>query len=240
MIIFAVSGWKTSGKDMVAEYLCREHGFQRVSFANPLKDSVAEQFGIPRESLDNTNLKERPILSMPVSPKDRFSLTLARFLVREFRNEKGEPPNITVADTSGLIWESVEELNGPLYWTPRALAILEGSSKRSTDPDYWVKQAVQSMKLGEALGQDRFVISDLRYVNELNALNRAVPNSVIAVRIDRWEDSPSQDPSERDLDSYPFPFRINNKGATQNRVFEQVDGILREKGVICEKAGNQS
>jgi len=225
MIIFALSGWKASGKDMAADYLVKNHGFTRVSFADPLKDNVAQAFGIPRSSLDDRELKEAPLLNAPVEPKDAFSRNIAEFMKGEFRDQNGKRYGEAPVDSV-------------MYWTPRALCILEGSTKRSADINYWVKQAVAKMVPG-----GRYVIADLRYQSEVNALNASAPNSVIAARIDRFEVSTSADPSERDLDAYPFPFRINNlqsESTTQNQVFEQIVSVLKQKGLIDDGAEHGS
>ena len=62
MNIVALSGWKGSGKDMVANYLVEKWGFQRVSFADPLKDEVARKWKLPRSWMDDLAFKEKPLL----------------------------------------------------------------------------------------------------------------------------------------------------------------------------------
>jgi hypothetical protein len=36
----AVSGWARSGKDSIAEYLVKKHGYTRVSFADPMREAL--------------------------------------------------------------------------------------------------------------------------------------------------------------------------------------------------------
>jgi hypothetical protein len=36
----ALSGWARSGKDSIAEYLVKEHGYTRVSFADPMREAL--------------------------------------------------------------------------------------------------------------------------------------------------------------------------------------------------------
>lgn len=51
-MIIGLMGLKGAGKDTVAAYLIKEHGFERKSFAEPLKRSVAALFDIPFEKVD--------------------------------------------------------------------------------------------------------------------------------------------------------------------------------------------
>ena len=51
-MIIGVCGFIGSGKDTVADYLTNFHGFRRESFANSLKDAVAQVFGWDRTMLE--------------------------------------------------------------------------------------------------------------------------------------------------------------------------------------------
>lgn len=222
-MIVAISGWKGSGKDLIANYLVKHYGAVRIAFADPLKDGVASQYSIPRDSLDRIDQKESPIVSLPVKPQDKFSRMIAEFMFKEFRSINGEVPSDFGYDEAGFFGVCGRD-TFPLYWTPRALAILEGSTKRSADANHWVKQAVSQVK-----PDGLYVISDLRYTNEINALHTAAPNQVLVVRVDRFDVSPSSDPSERDLDAFPFPYVLNNRSTTGS-LFDQVDSLMRSKG----------
>jgi hypothetical protein len=187
--IIAISGWKRSGKDTVAEYLRDNFGAKRLAFADPLKHLVSDLFGIDRRNIDNPSKKEAPILTLPVLARDAFSQTVTEFMTKEFRDDQGRNYG-----------------NSSMYWTPRALCILIGSAMRSADPDYWVKKAVSQAEPGQL-----YVISDARYKNEINSL-KATGANVITLRINRFDTSPSNDPSERDLDNFEFDSVISNRG----------------------------
>lgn len=51
-MILGLNGLKGSGKDTVAAYLIKEHGFERRAFADPLKKSIAAFFDIPFHKVD--------------------------------------------------------------------------------------------------------------------------------------------------------------------------------------------
>lgn len=245
MKIFAVSGWAGSGKDTVAEYLIKTHGFRRVAFADILKDMVAEQYGIDRSSLDDRDRKEKPLLHMPVNPKDNYSKMINEYLVKEFRSAAGyrpvgfeyqgaefygvfyvDPSTGTPVHPTSSVSPGVKELYR-VYWTPRALAILEGSTKRSANSNYWVERAARYMAELSAGCPDRnFVISDVRYKNEIDQLRSLAPGAVVPIRVNRFDTTASTDSSERDLDDYLFQYAVSNKG-TFEELFSKVDGIVR-------------
>jgi hypothetical protein len=230
--IFALSGWAKSGKDTMAEVLMNEFGAQRISFAEPLKENVVEDFSaITKEDTINQALKERPIKSMPVDPRDAFSRVVCEFMVREFRTAAGErPKNFMYVSYQGssdrMFYGTLDgQTHEKLYWTPRALMILEGSTKRSADPDYWVKQAVQ-----KAGSNGLFVISDLRYKSELSGLKMTLNDGdkLVTVRVNRFDTTESTDPSERDLDDATFDYVIENKG-TLSEYMSKVNQIITKE-----------
>ena len=118
-----------------------------------------------------------------------------------------------------------------LYWTPRALAILEGSAKRSADGNFWVKKALSEMD-----PNGLYVISDLRYKNEVSSVKNLSTHNVINVRIDRFDSTPSADPSENDLNDYNFDFRLNNKNVSLEDLFRQVDDLLTPRDALSSGA----
>jgi len=58
-MIIGVCGFIGSGKDTVADYLTNFHGFRRESFANSLKDAVAQVFGWDRTMLEGRTKSAR-------------------------------------------------------------------------------------------------------------------------------------------------------------------------------------
>ena len=58
-MIIGVCGFIGSGKDTAADYLVNFHGFRRDSFANTLKDAVANVFGWDRTLLEGRTAEAR-------------------------------------------------------------------------------------------------------------------------------------------------------------------------------------
>ena len=51
-MIIGISGRKRSGKDTAAAYFVKEHGFERVAFAHPMKKSLANLFDIDYNTVE--------------------------------------------------------------------------------------------------------------------------------------------------------------------------------------------
>lgn len=57
--IIGICGFMGSGKDTIADYLVNIYGFKRESFANSLKDAVADIFNWDREMLEGRSKSSR-------------------------------------------------------------------------------------------------------------------------------------------------------------------------------------
>jgi len=58
-MIIGICGLIGSGKGTVADYLIDQHNFQKISFADKLKDAVAEMFEWPRPMLEGVTPQSR-------------------------------------------------------------------------------------------------------------------------------------------------------------------------------------
>jgi hypothetical protein len=203
--VVALSGWKGSGKDEVAKYLTTTGSWWiHCNFASHLKDLVAEQYNIPREWCDLRAFKERPLPEYQVDLSDDFARGIYNII-------KGE----------------LAQVGSYKYWTPRALCILEGSVKRSVTSNYWTRRVIDNIKTYETnITDSNFVISDLRYKSEVAQLREAFEDKLLTVRINRFETSPSNDPSERDLDDHKFDLIIDNTGTLDQLKIQVEEKIL--------------
>jgi hypothetical protein len=215
MKVFALSGYKGSGKDTVAEYLVQNYNFTRFSFAEVLKDMVADQYGIQRTWLDDQAFKEKPLLQYPVNPKDKFTSMVANFMQREFAFKDGTKLTENV---------DLRELTRTIYHTPRSLAILEGSTKRVANPNYWVNRVVHAIN---SYDMSKIQLDDLRYKSEVDRLLEAFEGAtLITVRINRFDSINSTDPSERDLDDFTFDYYIDNTKGLED-LHTKIDNLAR-------------
>lgn len=238
MIVLGVSGWKGSGKDTVANYLVAEHGYKRMAFADVLKEMVAEQYNINVEMTHIPELKESPLLHLPVESRDMFSKLIHEFMAMEFRTKEGETPTV-VSTSNGVTMGRIDRDGGdevefkPVYWTPRALCILEGSIKRAVSSSYWVQRVINQIETMSKKDNDlRIVISDMRYRSEVDQLREAFGNNLVTCRIKRFSSSPSNDPSERDLDDSELDFNVPNFGYIEDLYKEVDDMVSVSKGFV--------
>lgn len=58
-MIIGVTGQIGSGKDTIADYVCKAHGFKRLSFAGHLKDAISIIFGWDRSLLEGATKASR-------------------------------------------------------------------------------------------------------------------------------------------------------------------------------------
>lgn len=177
MIIF-LSGKAGAGKDEFAKVAVEKFGFTRVAFADALKEEVEEfcvEHGIDYERRNFWG-----------TPKDKE---------RELK-----VPYVKCAKTPDwfLSFLAVHGRFNEDIWHFSARVLLQywGTElRRSQDPDYWVKQLIRSCEF-----PGDFVITDGRFVNELDACKNI---GALTVRIFRPETRPTGivgHPSESGLD----------------------------------------
>jgi hypothetical protein len=224
MTVYLLSGYKQSGKDTAANFLVEALDFKRRAFADSLKDDVAVFFNISRKDMDDNSKKESPILIRPVTAYDPFSKMVNEFLVKEFRTNLGEQAityewadnKLYAIDNDGMVTYASQ-----LYWTPRAACIFVGSVGRSFNANHWVDRALNLTRT-----KDQVVVSDFRYKSEYDRVTALFgKEKVKTIRIDRYDNVNSTDPSERNLDDFEFDIRIENKGTLED-FLNKVKGAL--------------
>jgi hypothetical protein len=69
-MLIALCGAAGSGKNTVADRLVKEHGFYHIAFADPLYEMVSIVTGLPREDLEDREVKETVIDWLGKSPRE--------------------------------------------------------------------------------------------------------------------------------------------------------------------------
>ena len=150
MQVIGITGWAGSGKSTVAEYLVKEHGFTRLSFAAPLKKMLRTLNPIignaPKWATDRTNLHLNDLFAMVEVSLEGAELS-----------------------TSQAEQEIKESSWGDEY--RRLLQVLGTDCIRAVDPDFWVKAAMAQMTNPGG----RYVFDDCRFPNEAEAIETYNP-----------------------------------------------------------------
>jgi hypothetical protein len=148
-MIIGVCGLIGSGKGTVADILVNEHGYQKVSFADSLKDAVSMVFGWDRALLEGDNDESREWrervdswwaerLDMPgLTPRSvlqKWGTEVCRdgwhrdiWILSLERKIRGSSANIVVPDTRfPNEVDMIQRLDGRVWWV-----------RRGRDPDWF-------------------------------------------------------------------------------------------------------
>lgn len=117
--LICVSGWRRNGKDTIADYLVKNHGYIKLSLAEALKNDVCHVFNIAPICVFNDDLKDLPLTHLPVEEKtDAVSRAILETVAGEFKGG---------------------------HLTPRTLCILLGSLGRAVQNDFWVNKLLAKL-----------------------------------------------------------------------------------------------
>jgi len=115
-MIIGVCGFIGSGKDTIADYLVNLHHFRRESFANTLKDAVAQVFGWDRTMLEGRTKSAREWREQ-VDPwwAQRLSIPhlTPRFILQQWGTEvcrKGFHNDIWIASLENKLRNSMDDV----------------------------------------------------------------------------------------------------------------------------------
>jgi len=107
-MILGLNGLKGSGKDTVAAYLIKEHGFERRAFADPLKKSIAALFDIPYHEIDKMKNDPNVVVKVGIPSSPEFDeLVNSKHTFRQFLQRYGT--------------ESHRDVFGENFWADQTL-----------------------------------------------------------------------------------------------------------------------
>ena len=204
--LVSLSGFKGSGKDTVADYLVEHYGFTRLSFADYLKDSCAREFKIPRHFFDDVTIKEKALITHPV-------------------------PEGTVTCAE----EFLADIGGKKFWTPRAILIEDGGSKRKVDPNFFITKAIDTLDSSK-----HYVLTDTRFLNEANYLKTQVhTHRPVFARVNRPSTvSTIEHATESEMTDFQYDYLLKNE-TDITCLYEKVDEFAFHLGVKRYEARSQ-
>jgi hypothetical protein len=141
-MIIGICGLIGSGKDTIADFLVKEHNFQKLSFADKLKDSVAEMFDWDRQLLDGKTDMSRTWREQPDEfwSKEMGRTITPRYVLQVFGTEcmrdgfyDGVWVSLTkkkILDNPQINWvipdvrfeneaDMIKEIKGEVWWVKR-------------------------------------------------------------------------------------------------------------------------
>lgn len=218
---------KRSGKDTCGQYMVAKHGFTRVAFADPLKQSARAIFGFTRDQCYGTDEQKEA-----VDPRWGFSPRYAmQTLGEKMRGIFGD--DVWIKSAESVIQRMSQGVNvihitaGPdgKVWEPTDAEVANLSAlfaKTDTDPEGAVVVTRTGIKSQEIKGT--VVITDVRYPNEAEMIRR---NGGIVIRIDRPSLGPLTDThaSETSMELFEYDDVIVNDG-TIEQLYEKIEQVL--------------
>lgn len=205
MKIIGIAAKKRSGKDTIAEYLIDKHGFERYSFADPLKKGAQEMFGFTDDQMWGES-KEVVDERWGITPRKMLQILGTELLQLDIHNhtEEGEFPI------------------GRLVWVHKFKLWVEEQKQKEKE---MIQEALQAKAAGllpedEPIPELKVVIPDVRFPHEANPI-RELGGEIWKV------DRPSlsfkdEHASETEIDNIDYDLLVVNDG-TIEELFKKVE-----------------
>jgi len=192
-MIIGIHANKQCGKDTAADYLVSHHGFEKIAWADKLKEGLAVMFGLDIQIFYGTD------------------------------EEKNRPTWLRwsdLADEMAAI-ESLGKLMDKDFITYRELMQLFGTDvMRSWMPKIWIITTLRDLN-----PKQDYVISDVRFMNELGAIKKHEEGRLL--KVVRPGSESSEHDSEAELPDGMFDYKILNDG-TIEEYQEKIRHVLQE------------
>jgi hypothetical protein len=159
MKIIALTGFKRSGKSTFFDLFVQQHKdlvIREVSFANKLKDVCSSVFGVPRSHFDDQNFKESLFLTPVMIDKNNIDLILSRYRLEQ------------KLECTTIISDFLANYKVREVYTPRGLMMYVGTEILRAIKNDVHCEALKEHIESHSSEVDVFVISDCRFINELD------------------------------------------------------------------------
>jgi len=159
MHILGLTGYAGAGKDTVADLLVTHARFRKMAFADALRAEIAEGFGLLPDDLAQPHTKNvpTPALRMRNAPRDFLAAVVLSLSAAAPDHRTPLSPEWLDANRS-----------------PREIMQWWGTEfRRAQHPNYWSRVLLSRLTEAHRAGGSRFVITDVRFDNEAEALRSA-------------------------------------------------------------------
>jgi len=208
--IYLVSGKLRSGKNQFSDYLEEKYTLDKVEvvqdcFAQALKDGCKEDFKPLVDYLNKLQEEIKDTVEL-YNWDDEFLECVSKMRTKDEN-----------------FYENKNDIT-------RILLQLYGTEifRKRVNQDHWVKLMIDKIKKSD---KQVFIITDVRFPNEINLVKNESDFDVISIRVERDIDRSGKEnehESETALDTYnDFDHFINNNGTLEN-LWNNMDSIYNE------------
>ena len=187
--IIAICGAKRSGKDVLAEHIVKHYNYERVAFANPLKQAVKALFGFDDEQVE-TDKKDVVDENWGITPRAALQFFGTEIMQEKIQELLPDMKRNFFANTLKNYIASHRDAD-------------DGQSASHRDADDG-----QSASHRDAAS---FVISDLRFIHEYEMLFH-IPNirkeDVVVIRVLRPTTGAAADSHKSELEYINIPYDV--------------------------------
>lgn len=195
-MVIGVTGRKGSGKDTICKYLAANYGFQHLSFAEPLKIAAGILLNTDVESLERWKNEDKSVVVMGTKPETIL------------KNDKE--------------FKSFVCVNYPISVRHFLQRLGTEVGRGLFGPDFWIHQLARKVNVHSAAD---YCISDVRFLNEANAIEHWNGQLWRVIRPSDEEDGHA---SEQEQEEIEVHYELNNN-AEIHVLYEAVDEIMEDR-----------
>jgi len=219
--IISITGNKGSGKDTVADYLCKKYNFKKFAFADPIKYLARDIFNFSYEAL--------------WGPSDQREIPDKRF-----------PIKCPTCHGTGNNWVALHDGEGAVFiecffckgdgihnWlTPRIVLTTFGDAGRACYPNIWAEKTLSNIQDKEYNDEIKnAVISDCRMKNEMEIVKK---HGGKTIRIKRKNlinlSTHSSETEQLEIPDSAFDYIINNDLSLVD-LEKEIDKCMKTLGI---------
>lgn len=171
-VIIGVGGRKRAGKDSVCNILVKEYGYEKLAFANALREMCSRVFYLPIENFLDDDLKEKP-LDRKIEFSSLHINSILGIIQTDHYYQRKFVEYHQLYDHA--VKQGVEDLIGIEFTTPRHILQIIGTEfiRNCVYPEfhcnvlaYYTQSKLLSMASKKEGPPIRFCIADCRFPNE--------------------------------------------------------------------------
>jgi hypothetical protein len=102
--IVGLTGKKGHGKDTVGSYLVEHHGFERASFAEPMKASASAALGVTVDDLEGWKNNPHAIVAVGLKVEDGYMVTHTEQTIRSYLQRYGTEAHREIPEFGENVW----------------------------------------------------------------------------------------------------------------------------------------